>query len=175
MDQQRRLPQGAHTVRQVAVPPAARFQSTLSRIDYADAFVVDTGPTRDWTGEQWARAILQDAPIAVRSRLLAGWSAIGLKISRGRSSRTVLGWEVRASTAEFALLGARSRVGMPGELLFQPERGSLLFCTFVQLDNPVAHALWAAIEATHVRVVHDLLERAGQRLRSQSTQPTHEV
>ena len=161
-------------MRQVAVPPAARSRSTLCHIDYADAFVVDTGPTRDWTGEQWARAILQDAPITVRSGLLAGWSAIGLKLGSGRSGRSVLGWEVRASTPEFVLLGARSRIGMPGELLFKPERRSLLFCTFVQHDNPIAHALWAAIEPTHVRVVHDLLERAGQRLRSQSTQPTHE-
>ena len=147
-------------MRQIAVPPAARSRSTLSHIDYADAFVVDTGPTQDWTGEQWARAILQGAPITVRTRLLAGWSAIGLKLGGGRSSRTVLGWEVRASTAEFALLGAHSRVGMPSELLFKPERRSLLFCTFVQHGNPVAHALWAAIEPTHVRVVHDLLEQA---------------
>lgn len=162
-------------MRQVAVPPAARALSTLSHIDYADAFIVDSGPTRNWTGEHWARAILQEAPLTVRSRLRVGWSAIGLKLGRGRSSRTVLGWEVRASTGEFALLGAHSRIGMPAELLFKPERGSLLFCTFVQHDNVIARALWAVIEPTHVRVVHDLLEHAGQRPRGQSARPTHDA
>jgi hypothetical protein len=151
-------------VRQVAVPTAARALSTLSRVDYADAFLVDTGPACDGTAEQWARLILLGAPITVRTRLLAGWSMIGLKLGNGRSDRSVLGWQVRASTSEFALLGAESRIGMPGELLFKPTGAALLFCTFVQQDNHVARALWAAIEPVHVRVVRDVLERAARHL-----------
>jgi hypothetical protein len=64
-------------VRQVAVPPAARALSTLSRIDYEDAFLVETGPATDRTAEQWARAIVEGAPITVRSTLVSGWSALG--------------------------------------------------------------------------------------------------
>jgi hypothetical protein len=155
----------AQLVRKVAVPAAARALSTLSRIDYADAFLLDTGPAQDRTAEQWARAILLDAPIAVRSRLLAGWSMIGLKL--GRSGAPLLGWQVRASRPEFVLLGAGSRIGMPGELLFKRGRHALLFCTFVQQNNNFAHSVWAAVEPAHVRIVTDILEQAGRRLRSQ--------
>jgi hypothetical protein len=168
-DSQLRTSRRAHPVRQVAVPAAARALSTLARIDYADAFILDTGPVRDRTAEQWARAILQGAPITVRSKLLAGWSAIGLKLGRGRCGRSVLGWQVRASTPEFVLLGAESNIGMPGQLLFKRETQALLFCTFVQHDNPIARAAWAAVVPAHVRTVRDILEQAGRRLRSQST------
>jgi len=152
-------------VRQVAVPAEARVLSTLSRVDYADAFLVDTDPGQDRTAEQWARLILHGAPIAVRTRLLAGWSMIGLKLGGG-FDRSVLGWELRANTADFVLLGADSRIGMPGELLFKPTRGALLFCTFVQQDSYVARAVWTAIEPAHLRVVRDVLDHAGRRLRS---------
>jgi hypothetical protein len=153
----------AATVRQIAVPPDARALSTLSHIDYEDAFLVETGPPRDRTAEQWARAIIEDAPITVRGRLLSGWSAIGLKLGRGRG-RSVLGWEVRSRSPDFVLLGADSRIGMPGQLLFKRERHALLFATFVQHDNPVARAVWAGVEPVHVPAVRHLLEQASRRL-----------
>ena len=151
-----------HLVDQVAVPSDARALSTLPRIDYADAFVMETGQAHHRTAEQWARLILLGAPASVRSRLVAGWSMIGLKLGGGG----LLGWQVRASTPEFLLLGADSRIGMPGELLFKPAPSALLFCTFVQQDNPVARAVWAATEPVHVRVVREILEQADRRLRS---------
>jgi hypothetical protein len=163
------LSEGPHRVCQVAVPPAARALSTLARIDYADAFLVQTGPAENRTAEQWARAILEQAPITTRAQLLSGWSAIGLKVGTLRAERSVLGWQVRVSAAEFALLGADSRIGMPGQLLFKRERRALLFCTFVQHNNPVARAVWAAVEPAHIRVVRDLLEEASQRLCSESS------
>jgi hypothetical protein len=153
-------------VRQIAVPPDAKALSTLAHIDYEDAFLVETGPAPDRTPEQWARAVLEDAPIAVRKSLLSGWSALGLKVGGGRSGRSVLGWEVRQSTADFVLLGRDSRVGMPGELLFKREGDALLFATFVQKNNPVARALWAGVEPAHVRIVRQILEDARRRWRS---------
>ncbi|MCW2654349.1 MAG: hypothetical protein QOE41_3957 [Mycobacterium sp.] len=161
-DSDRRLPGAAPRVRQVAVPPAARALSTLARIDYADTFVLDTGPD-DRTPEEWARAILEGAPVTVRTKLLLGWSAIGLKLVDDRSGRSVLGWAVRSSSPEFVLLGADSRIGMPGELLFKSGH-ALQFATFVQQDNLVARAVWAATEPAHVRVVRQVLEQAGRRI-----------
>ncbi len=97
-------------VRQVTLPPAARALSTLSHVDYEDAFLVETGPAQDRTGEQWARA--------------------------------------------------SGRLGLSGELLFERQQHTLLFATFVQLDNPIARALWAGIAPRHRQVVRDLLEQA---------------
>jgi hypothetical protein len=140
-------------VRQVAVPAAVRALSTLDRVDYADAFRVELEDVRSRTAEEWARAVLEDAPLAVRGQLLSGWSSLGLRVGRG----SVLGWHVRSSTPDVLLLGAGSRIGMPGELLFKRERHGLLFATFVRQGNPVARALWGRVERVHVATVRGLL------------------
>lgn len=152
----------APAVRQVAPPLEARALSTLAHIDYSDAFLVESGWAQDWSAEQWARAVLEEAPAAIRMKLLLGWSTIGLKpAARG----SLLGWEIRVNTPDFVLLGRDSLIGMPGELLFKREPKGLLFATFVHHGNPGARRVWAAVEPTHVRVVRHLLEQARRRLR----------
>ena len=146
-------------VRRVALPPAARALSTLSHVDYEDAFLIETGPAQDRTGEQWARAILEDAPMSTRKALSRGWSALGLRLGSTQSDRFVLGWDVRSSTPDVALLGASGRLGLSGELLFECQQHTLLFATFVQLENRIARGLWAAIAPRHRKIVRDLLEQ----------------
>ena len=147
-------------VRQVTLPPAARAFSALSHVDYEDAFLVETGPAQDRTGEHWARAILEGAPLRTRKALSRGWSALGLRLGSTQPDRSVLGWDVRRSTPDAALLSASGRLGLSGELLFERQQHMLLFATFVQLDNPIARALWAGIAPRHRQVVRDLLEQA---------------
>jgi len=69
---------------------------------------------------------------------------------------------VRNSSPEFVLLGADSRIGMPGELLFKRGHDALLFATFVQQQNPIARAMWAAVARRHRQVVPYLIERAAR-------------
>lgn len=153
-------PRAPARARQVAVAPAARALSTLGHVDYEDAFLVETGAAEGRTGEQWARAILEGAPSSMRRRLRRGWFALGLKLGSTRSDRLVLGWEVRRSAPDFALLAAGSRLGLPAELLFERRGDTLLVATFVRQRNPLARALWAAVAPTHRQVVPYLLERA---------------
>jgi hypothetical protein len=155
-------PQQGPVVRQVALPAAARALSTLSRIDYADAFEVDIDPAGGRTGEEWARATLEDASAAMRGQLRWGWFALGLKLGEAPADRSVLGWELRRTTSDFALLGARSRVGLPGELLFEPRGSTLLFATFVAHENPLARVTWTAVALRHRQVVASLLKRAAR-------------
>ncbi|OBF33583.1 hypothetical protein A5724_18610 [Mycobacterium sp. ACS1612] len=150
-------------VRQIDVPATVLALSTLPRIDYSDAFVFDH--RGDETPEDLMRGILEGAPPAVRAQLFSGWSAIGLKVTGG-SEGSVLGWEVRRSTPEHVLLGADSRIGMPGELLLKKDDGALTFSTLVAQRNLLARAVWAVTEPLHVRVVRDLLAQAAQRLRA---------
>jgi hypothetical protein len=152
-------------VRQVDLPLSARALSTLPRIDYSDAFLFDAGSTRDESAEDLMREVLQGAPVAVRTQLLSGWSAIGLKVRIG-AERSVLGWEIRKAAPDHVLLGADSRIGMPGELLLKKEDGALLFATFVEQRNLLARAVWAVTEPAHVRVVRDILGQASRRLRA---------
>jgi hypothetical protein len=150
-------------VRQIAVPPDARALGTLPRIDYEDAFLVDTGPVSERTPEQWARAVLEDAPLKLRTALLSGWSALGLNLARPGSEGSVLGWPIRVSTEDVLLLGAESHIGMPAELLLRREPGGFLFSTFVHHGNPGARAIWAGVEPVHVPIVRRILERASGR------------
>ena len=154
---ERRWERPDRTARQVPVPPEVEALSTLPRIDYADAFVVDTRAHPDWNAERWARAVLEEAPASMLTKLLAGWSALGLKVGDGAG---VLGWQVRSSTDDTVLLGADSRVGMPGELLFALRPQGLVFATFVHHRTAATRAMWAAVVRAHVPIVLELLERA---------------
>src|SRR5690349_13735791 len=93
--------------------------------DYVDDFRVAVAEDR--TAEAWARTMLEDAPARTRASLLAGWTAIGLTVDVRTPPHTVLGWEIRSSEPDRCLLGAGSRIGMPGELLFECEPGALRF------------------------------------------------
>jgi hypothetical protein len=151
-----------HTVRRIAMPPGARALGTLPRIDYEDAFLVETGPARDRTAEQWARAMLEHAPIMLRNALPWAWFALGLRLGPARSDRFVLGWELRRSTPDDALLTAGSRLGAAAELLFKRQQHTLLFATFVQQETGIARAAWVGVAPLHRRVVRHLLEQAGR-------------
>jgi len=143
---------------QVEVPPAARARSTLDRIDYADAFVVDVSDDR--TAEEWARTTLEEAPAATRASLQSGWRSLGLKLDLTSREPSILGWRIRESTPDHVLLGAGGRLGLSGELLFERDGEQVRFSTFVKLGHVGARALWAAIEPTHVRIVRGVLEGA---------------
>ncbi len=151
------------TVEQIPVPDAARALSSLPRIDYADAFRIHGVPSRGRTGEQWARAAMEDTPGTVKAKLLSGWLALGLRLGSPWSRGRILGWKVRCSDPEFVLLGAGGRLGLSGELLFKREPDGLLFATFVRQRNPVARAIWARVETTHQQVVRSILTHAARR------------
>lgn len=147
-------------VREVAVSPAITSRSTLPRVDYADAFVVEPGPPPDETPEQWVRAFFAGTPESTRAALRRGWASLGLRVGSPDAEDLVFGWSVRRSERDLALLGAESRVGMPAELLVERRNGTLLFATLVAHRNPLVRLVWAAVAPGHRRVVHRLLERA---------------
>jgi hypothetical protein len=147
-------------VHQITTPRAARAISTLPRIDYEDAFLAETELVSERTGEEWARAILEGAPLAAQAQLRWGWLMLGLRLGWPGSDGHVLGWKVRHSEPNFVLLGAGSWVGMPAELLCQRQADGLLFATFVQHQNPIVRAAWAAVEPVHVQVVPRLIAPA---------------
>jgi hypothetical protein len=147
-------------VRQVDVPQEILGLSMLPSVDYADAFLVDPGAHPERSANDWAVAVLEEAPPATRSQLLAGWTALGLHAADTEES--VLGWHVRRSSDDAVLLSRDSRIGMPGELLFARRPGGLIFATFVHHRTAGTRAMWAAVRRTHVRTVLALLERAAR-------------
>jgi hypothetical protein len=125
-----------------------------------------TVPTHERTGEQWARAILEGAPASTRAAAISAWSALGLRLGWTRSDQLVLGWELRRSTPDFALLAAGSPLGLSAEVLFKRRRETFLFATFVELKNPGARAPWAGVAPAHRQGARYLLAQAAGRLRA---------
>jgi hypothetical protein len=158
---QRTCEETHRSVSAVSLPTDARALSTLSRIDYEDAFLLDAGVER--SAEEWVRATLSDAPLSVRSRLVSGWLALGLNLRGPWSAHRVLGWKVQHSDPNVVLLAADSWLGLRGQLLFRSEPGGLLFATFIQQNNPLARSLWVKITHRHQQVVGSLLAHAGRR------------
>jgi hypothetical protein len=150
-------------VREVVVPPVARRLSTLSPVDYADAFLIDVGPAQERTPEQWARVILEDAPVTIRGALQSGWFALGLRRGSARSQGSVLGWEVLRSTPEYVLLAGGSCIGLSAELLLKRHEHGLLYATLLQHKNPIAGALWAGVAPVHRPIVRYVLEQGSRR------------
>jgi hypothetical protein len=150
-------------VRQIDPPPDVRALSTLPVIDYADGFTV-TGGAGERTPEQWARAVLADAPPRVRLKLVVGWTFLGLRLGIRPPAERILGWRIRRSTPDVLLLGAGSRLGLPAELLFRREPDGVLFATFVRQRSRLARALWPRVIPGHQRIVASLLTHGARRV-----------
>jgi hypothetical protein len=144
-------------VAETPLPQTARALSALEHIDYSDAFRLQTRAATDRTGEGWARAMIEDAPPATRRSLRDGWHALGLRLGAADDPSRVLGWALRDSTPDHAVLTADSRLGMRAELVFVREPGALRFSTLITLRNPLARLVWAATERKHQRIVRRLL------------------
>lgn len=153
----------ASVVTQIPMPPDARALTTLRPNDYEDAFRIEGNPVPHRTGEQWARAVVEETPLKIRVKLVSGWTGLGLKLALPWSAHRVLGWEIRQSTPEYVLLGAGSRLGLSGELLFRREPNGVLFATVVHHHNRFARLVWERIEPLHREVVRSLLEHAARR------------
>jgi hypothetical protein len=149
------------SVSAVSLPADARALCTLSRIDYEDAFLLEAGVKRP--AEEWVRAMLNDTPLVVRSRLVARWLALGLNLRGPWSAHRVLGWKVQHSDPSFVLLAADSWLGLRGQLLFRSDPRGLLFATFIQQNNPLVRSLWVKITRKHQQVVQSLLVHAARR------------
>jgi hypothetical protein len=55
-------------------------------------------------------------------------------------------------------------------VLVRRERGAVVVATFMQLKNPAARAVWTGFAPKHPRVLHHLLEDAGERARAEHSQ-----
>ncbi len=149
------------TVTAAPLPGWVREATELDRIDYCDCFLVQSTAARG--AEEWARDVLEGAPARLRRRLPRAWSLLGLRHGSTRSPRHVLGWPIRLNTSDLVVLSARSRIGMPAELVFARDGNGWLFATLIQHDNRVVAAMWRTIADSHRRVVRYLLRSAAGR------------
>ena len=150
-------------VREIELPPEAGALTALARVDYTDCFILETDRVRERTGEEWARALLEEAPAKTRDTLRRGWRALGVRLGSTADDRLVLGWQVRTSSPEFALLAVRSVFGLEAEVLVERERYGVLVATLMKFNNPLIRGFWAGFSFQHRRVLRHLLVQAGRR------------
>ncbi|TDC04815.1 DUF2867 domain-containing protein [Nonomuraea longispora] len=127
--------------------------------DYEDAFEVTISETR--SPEQWARAVLQDAPPPVRWFLLLGWRAfLGLRLRRPLSSaHHILGWHVAAFDSATIRLGLSSPL-MNAHLLFRVSDDALTLTTDIAYLRRTGWMVWVLVAPVHRRMIPYLLMRA---------------
>jgi len=153
-------------IRAVSVPDRAWALCTLERPDYADAFVVELADPLARTARRWMSAIFDDAPQQLRLSLWLAWRALGLRLGSPFSGSGPLGWEVETASPDVVLMSARSRIGMPAQLLLHRQSNSLLLDTFIQQETAIARAIWTATEPTHRRAVPIVLADFQRRVSS---------
>ncbi|MBS1878476.1 MAG: hypothetical protein JST31_03080 [Actinobacteria bacterium] len=144
-------------VERIEVPRSSRELTVLAAVDYEDAFLVAPAPAGSAVAA--AVATLAEAPAELRQLLLAGWSALGLRLGAG-VGRQVLGWRLRRGEDEVAVLAAASPLGIEAELVFARGPEALTYATFVRLRGERAGAAWAEIAPHHPPMVERLLRRA---------------
>jgi hypothetical protein len=146
-------------VEAIEVPAAVRELTAIEPIAYEDCFAVEPAPAAWRPAELAARAVLDEAPVKLRAALLQGWSSLGLRLDPESPDR-ILGWHLRRSNEDVAIVAADSPLGIAAELVFTRQGEEMIYATFVRLDGADARAAWAQIEPVHPPMVKRLLEGA---------------
>lgn len=151
-----------HTVERIDPGDDLLACSTLSRIDHVDVHSLTSGDgPRDPLG--WAREILEGPGAAVRLRLRAGWTMLGIRLHRGAPD-AIAGWPITHHNLEYVRVQSSSPIGLSGELITRMAGDRVEFATLVRLDNPAARLVWARVLPTHLGVVRSLMDGAASRV-----------
>lgn len=151
------------TVEAMAADDELLACSTLSRIDHVDVHLAHVAPTALESPESWIREILEHTSAAMRVRLRAGWTMLGIGLHHGDAD-TVAGWRITHSCTEYVRLHGDSRLGLTGELITRVTGDGVVFATVVQLSNPLARSVWARVLPSHLTIVRSLLQDAAERV-----------
>lgn len=159
---------GSARAQRTRVAPAVRAVGPFTEAcDYEVAFEIERpeDPTR--SAEQWARAMFEEAPLAMRWFLIVGWSAITCRISPRRSSARILGWQIESTSPQTTVIAVQAWVGLTSWLIFSIDEDFVTVASFVRFSGPVtplARAVWAATVPLHERILPHLLTAARRRV-----------
>jgi len=144
----------------IEVAEEIRALDTLTTPDYASAYeVIAAADTR--SPEQWARAVFEDAPRALRAFIVAGWIAgLGIQLGPRPSRDHVLGWKIAAARAGVIILSAHSVVLGTAHLVLRVKESQIVLASFVRYERRLAPAVWRIVSPMHHQILLYLLGRA---------------
>ena len=151
-------------------PPAVRVAPVASEVfdsdsaDYADGFAIDTRDPTSPSTEQWARASLEQAPVALRWLIVVGWRfVLRLRLGPRQSPDHILGWKIIRRQPEDTVLELRSKF-LTAHLVSRRAETHLSWSTFVRYDRRTAAFVWPPVSLVHRRTVPLALQLAAKRI-----------
>jgi hypothetical protein len=144
---------GAH-----AVPEDVRALTTLPDADHVDLFTIATPAATEHSAEEWARAILERAPVS-RRNARPFWRMLGLRLGPPHSPDHVQGWRIAARGENWIRLETASWC-MTAQAVCLVEPGQVSLSLSVRHDRPPAAHVWARVVGPHQRAVPVMLRQA---------------
>ena len=140
------------------VPAAIADLNLLDRVDYEDAFVVDTAVRR--APEEWMRGFLEGAPGWFRAAWVGVFKTLGAEFEQHGTADQVLGWKILQNGPAEIAIALDATVGLKARLIALTPTGQAMIVTLVSLDTRRARALWVAMAPLHRFFAQYLLSRA---------------
>jgi hypothetical protein len=134
--------------------------SGLGESDYASAFEVTIAEGDGRSPEQWARAVFEDAPTAIRWFIVFGWRFVPwLRLGPRSSPGYVSGWRIRDARPGVLILEVHSWL-LTADKEIRVASGSVRMSTFVRYRRGLGRAVWSLVAPVHHRTEPFLLAYA---------------
>lgn len=140
------------------VPEAVRARTTLTKPDYIDLFTVTTPMATDNSAEEWARAVLEQAPLSRRNARRL-WRVMGLRLGRPRSADHVQGWTIAARGDNWLRVETASWY-LTAQAVCLVEERQVSLSLSLRYDRRVGALVWALVSGPHQRAVPVMLRQA---------------
>ncbi|MGI8679422.1 MAG: DUF2867 domain-containing protein [Jatrophihabitans sp.] len=132
----------------------------LAPAGYTDLRVESAPGAADRSAIDWARAILEGAPAALRAGLTPGWAALRLGLASRHAPDHVLGWPVVVDTPAEVVLGAHSKLGLDARLSIRIDDDTVQFATAIRFLSRGGRTVWTGVAPLHRLIVGQLLRHA---------------
>jgi hypothetical protein len=147
-------------VREITMPADMVSLAGLDPVDYSEAFTFATDAVR--RPEEWARLILEGAPLAQRIQMRGIWTALGIRLAMPGTRGQVLGWRIGHNDPAAVVLGVRAGIGLTARIVVHAEPGRVTHAMVVRYDRAIARRVWARLAPKHRAFLGGLLLRASQ-------------
>lgn len=145
-------------VQTITMPAGVAELAALDPVDYHEAFAFETDSVR--RPENWARLILENAPLVKRAVMLSAWTGLGVRLAALGSDGQVLGWRIRHSGPEAVVLGMQAAIGITARIVIQVDHQRVVHAMLIRYDRSIARPVWRMVAPRHRRFIGALLDRA---------------
>lgn len=145
------------------IPEAIRAHGAMAAPDYTDFTTMACG-AGDWSPEQWARAVFQDA-ISSRTGRFILRGLLRLRLERRASPDNLARWKIADRGDRWLRLEASSWL-LTDHLVVRADDEQVSVATLIRYHHPLAPRIWLPLSTQHRKFLTGLLRNAYQAQRS---------